>query len=393
MRQKRIVWAVALLLLAIFLPGAVQAQQRRGAPQLVRIRVRAGETVRVLAERYNVAAEAIARLNGIEEDAPLQPGMEVLMPSTSTAPATTSRGAPTAQAFGNTLRARAAQYEPHIRAAAVRYGVDPRVLWAIAFLESRFQPNQVSPKGARGLMQFMPATAATYNLTNPFDPASAIDAAARYVRDLSRRFNNRLDLVLAGYNAGEGTVEAYMRGVSLRLPDGRVINPRGARTGGVPPYTETRNYVAHGIAVARGITSAGVFTQADMLAGAAVLTLPSAPGVGETTTTGAALSSNAEVAQSAPTFVTPASSYASGGAATTPASANESNARPQSEANAPTPKASGARSFRASAATNTGDSSSRIASSSEPSRAQSDMRAAIQFQPRSTRVAVAAQQR
>jgi hypothetical protein len=377
----------------MFLPAVAEAQGRRGVPQLVRIRVRGGETVRLLAERYNVTAEAIARLNGVEEDAPLQPGMEVLMPSASTAPVAGARRAPTAQAFGNALRARAALYEPHIRAAAARHGVDPRVLWTIAFLETRFQPNQISPKGARGLMQFMPGTAATYNLTDPFDPASAIDAAARYVRDLSRRFSNRLDLVLAGYNAGEGSVEAYMRGVSLRLPDGRVINPRGARTGGVPPYTETRNYVAHGIAVARGITSAGVFTRADMMAGASTLTLPSAPGAGNMTTTGAALTSNAEVAQSAPAFVTPASSYASGAAAASTTTTNEPNARPESEANTQTPGASGTRSFRASSSADAGGSSLRVASSSYPPRARSDAPAAAQPQPRSTRVAVGAQRR
>jgi hypothetical protein len=91
MTQKRFVWAVALLLLAMFLPAVAEAQGRRGVPQLVRIRVRGGETVRLLAERYNVTAEAIARLNGVEEDAPLQPGMEVLMPSASTAPVAVAR--------------------------------------------------------------------------------------------------------------------------------------------------------------------------------------------------------------------------------------------------------------------------------------------------------------
>lgn len=170
------------------------------------------------------------------------------------------------QGSDQSLRTRAAQYEPLMRAAAARYCVDPRALWTIAFLETRFRPRQISPKGARGMMQFMPATAATYGLADPFDAAAAIDAAARYVRDLSVRFGHRFDLVLAGYNAGEGTVEAYLHGVTLRTTDGRVINPSRRRTGGVPPYRETRNYVAEGLQVARFITATNIFAPGNLTA-------------------------------------------------------------------------------------------------------------------------------
>jgi soluble lytic murein transglycosylase-like protein len=122
---------------------------------------------------------------------------------------------------------RAAIYEPHILRAAARYRVDPRILWTIAYLESGFNPRAVSHKGARGLMQFMPATARRYGLKNPHDPLSSIDAAARYVRDISRRFGGRRDLVLAAYNAGEHAV---------------------IRAGhNVPRYRETRQYVARGV--------------------------------------------------------------------------------------------------------------------------------------------------
>lgn len=148
-------------------------------------------------------------------------------------------------------RARAAQYEPLIQSAALRHGVDARWLWIIAYLETRFRPELVSPKGARGLMQFTEATAVRYNLANPHDPAASIDAAARYLRDLTTRFGNRLDLILASYNAGEGAVDAYLKGYALRLPDGRVVNPHGLKLGGIPPYAETRNYVASGINLAR----------------------------------------------------------------------------------------------------------------------------------------------
>ncbi len=157
------------------------------------------------------------------------------------------------------LRARAARYEPIIAAAARRHGVDPRVLWTIAYLETRFRPSLVSPANAAGLMQFIPSTARRFGLEDRFDPATSIDAAARYVRLLSRQFGGRLDLVLAGYNAGEGAVAAFRDGRSLRLPNGRVINPRGIRTGGVPPYRETQGYVRSGKEVFLSLARARAF--------------------------------------------------------------------------------------------------------------------------------------
>ena len=157
------------------------------------------------------------------------------------------------------VRARARIYEPHIAAAASRHGVDARLLWTIAYLETRFQPGLVSPKGARGMMQFMPGTAARYGLNNPLDPVASIDAAARYVRFLTHRFGGRVDLVLAGYNAGEGAVDAFRYGRRLVLSTGKVINPSGLTTGGVPPYRETKNYVALGTSVFTNITTARLF--------------------------------------------------------------------------------------------------------------------------------------
>src|ERR1044071_7252857 len=73
-------------------------------------------------------------------------------------------------------------YEPAIKDAAAKHGVDARMLWVIAYLETRFNPTSVSRKGARGLMQFMPAIAERFNLTTPHDPIAAIGAAASYVR-------------------------------------------------------------------------------------------------------------------------------------------------------------------------------------------------------------------
>ena len=104
--------------------------------------------------------------------------------------------------------------------AASRYGVDASLLAAMANQESGFDSQAVSPAGAQGLMQFMPATAKGLGV-NPLDPNSAIDGAARYLSSLTKQFGST-DLALAAYNAGPGTVSRY---------------------GGIPPYTETQNYV------------------------------------------------------------------------------------------------------------------------------------------------------
>jgi len=133
---------------------------------------------------------------------------------------------------------RAKEYEPYLLDASAKYGLDSRLLWTIAYLETRFDHKLVSRRGARGLMQLMPSTAARFNVTDPHDPKKAIDGAARYTRYLMKRFNGRLDLTLAAYNAGEGVVEAYLAGRSIQVGN-RVINPTCRITGGVPPYRET----------------------------------------------------------------------------------------------------------------------------------------------------------
>jgi len=143
---------------------------------------------------------------------------------------------------------RSKAYEPDLFDASAKYGLDSRLLWTIAYLETRFNHKLVSRKGARGLMQLMPSTAARFGVTGPNDPKRAIDSAARYTRYLMNRFNGRLDLTLAAYNAGEGAVEAYLTGRSIQTGD-KVINPSRRMTGGVPPYRETQNYVAVGLQI------------------------------------------------------------------------------------------------------------------------------------------------
>jgi len=104
-----------------------------------------------------------------------------------------------------------------------KYGVDPYLIFLVMEQESHFNPRVVSPKGARGLMQLMPGTSRRFGVRRPHDPAQNISGGTRYLKQLLDRFNNRVDLVLASYNAGEGAVIRF-----------------GHR---VPPYRETRNYV------------------------------------------------------------------------------------------------------------------------------------------------------
>ena len=105
--------------------------------------------------------------------------------------------------------------------AGLSNGVDPALLAAVARQESGYNPRAVSPAGAQGLMQLMPATARGLGVADPFDPAQAINGAARMLHDLIGRFG-KVDLALAAYNAGPGAVTRY---------------------GGIPPYPETQHYV------------------------------------------------------------------------------------------------------------------------------------------------------
>ena len=114
-------------------------------------------------------------------------------------------------------------YRHEVDEAALRWGVDPSIVRAVIHAESAFNPKAVSPKGAQGLMQLMPATATRFDVEDAFDAAQNIDGGVQYLAWLADRYDNELTLVAAAYNAGEGAVDRY---------------------GGVPPYRETRNYVA-----------------------------------------------------------------------------------------------------------------------------------------------------
>ena len=121
-----------------------------------------------------------------------------------------------------TWRAAAGKYANLIAAAADRHAIDRALLAAVAKMESNFNPFAVSPRGACGILQLIPATARRFGVKSVFDAAQNIDGGAAYLRWLLDRYEGRVDLALAGYNAGEGAVDKHH---------------------GIPPFAETQWYI------------------------------------------------------------------------------------------------------------------------------------------------------
>lgn len=113
-------------------------------------------------------------------------------------------------------------FNEEISAAADVFAVDKSLIRAIIHAESAYQPEALSPKGAQGLMQLMPATGKEMDVVNAFDPVSNIAGGTRYLSILLQEFDDDIDMAAAAYNAGPGAVRKY---------------------GGIPPYKETQEYV------------------------------------------------------------------------------------------------------------------------------------------------------
>ena len=115
------------------------------------------------------------------------------------------------------------KYETIVQTAASRHGVDTALVHSIIAAESNYNRWAVSGKGAQGLMQLMPETARDYGVRDVFDAADNVEGGVKFLKFLLNKYPNRMDLVLAAYNAGPSAVEKH---------------------GGVPPYPETKTYIA-----------------------------------------------------------------------------------------------------------------------------------------------------
>ena len=164
----------------------------------------AGSNVRLYQKDGGYSEIGASMVTGFEQEVELPPPAPVAVPAPSVKPAVPER----------TPR-------ELVDAAAKKNGLPPSFVHSVVAAESGYQPNAVSPKGAIGLMQLMPATAQAYR-ADPHDPAQNVEAGAAYLRELLIRYNGDPQRALAAYNAGPGAVDKY---------------------NGVPPYAETQTYI------------------------------------------------------------------------------------------------------------------------------------------------------
>lgn len=192
----------------------------------------AGASGFALTERLCLATLVRTRTALVDPPEPEAMPVEVLpaTPAPQAPPVAVTRPASSRDAAG---QARIRALAPLMAEVAQRHDIDPLLLHAVAHIESRHQSQAISPAGARGLMQVMPATGRGLGLAEAerelLTPQANLEASAKYLKQLQTRFGNDLRLVLAAYNAGEGAVERHGRRV--------------------PPFAETQAYVRNVMAV------------------------------------------------------------------------------------------------------------------------------------------------
>jgi soluble lytic murein transglycosylase-like protein len=171
-----------------------------------------------------IAAPGVKIAGPLLQTEPAQPGAELNSPGKTWSP-TVKKGGGTSLRVPVQVTALIKQknLEEVVKKCAQEYGVDEDLVWAVMRQESGFNPGAVSPKGAVGLMQLMPETAALMGVSNPFDVEQNIAGGVKYLEQCLNQFNQDVPLALAAYNAGPANVAKYQ---------------------GCPPFAETRNYVA-----------------------------------------------------------------------------------------------------------------------------------------------------
>jgi soluble lytic murein transglycosylase-like protein len=202
-------------------------------------------SIELISARMADIQAQIAALGGTDTASPAASSTSFADQLAAAQTATPAATAAATTATGTTLGGGTpTQYDAQITAAATKYGLDPALLKGLIRQESNFDPSAQSGAGAQGLTQLMPGTAASLGVTDPTDPAQAIDGGAKYLKAQLDRFGGDASKALAAYNAGPGAV---------------------AKFGGVPPYAETQNYVTKVLGYAaeyRGSSSAAAIPAA-----------------------------------------------------------------------------------------------------------------------------------